>query len=477
MAVIQTSHGAVNVQNWGYMLQGLNGNPLSAVEIAAAAHDLMVIDFSRDGTDARAFTPTQVDNMANGSGGEKLMVSYISIGEVSDFRDEWDADWTTTGLATGQLTAQAPDWLGPVNPDWPESRKVRYWDQGWQDLIFNDSHTGWLDKIVGNGFDAAYLDIVDAYYYWAVEAPNAVREAGDPARNDEMDAAQRMIDFIVDMTAHARETNPDFFVILQNGDFIIDALANADAARKTALLDAIGGIAVEDVYFGGNADENNAFNPDEERVHVLQRDFLANGKFVLSVDYINQPGKISAFIAAAVEDGFMPYVAPDRDLDRLSDPLGTAIATAGADVWLGGASADTFAALGGADVFNGMGGNDTLSGGQGADKIFGGAGADRLYGQGGNDLLSGGRGADRLKGGFGADTFVFEKRTGKDTVSDFLDGSDHLKILGLATSFTDLKAHAATVAGHLEITYGTDTLVVMGLTKALLTAGDVDIFA
>jgi hypothetical protein len=33
------------------------------------------------------------------------------------------------------------------------------------------------------------------------------------------------------------------------------------------------------------------------------------------------------------------------------------------------------------------------------------------------------------------------------------------------------------VDGHLEITYGTDTLVVMGLTKALLTAGDVDIFA
>ena len=210
---------------------------------------------------------------------------------------------------------------------------------------------------------------------------------------------------------------------------------------------------------------------------MLQHDFLANGKFVLSVDYIDQPGKISAFIAAAVEDGFMPYVAPDRDLDRLSDPLGTATATAGADVWLGGASADTFAALGGADVFNGMGRNDALSGGHGADKIFGGAGADRLYGQGGNDLLSGGTGADRLKGGFGADTFVFEKRTGKDTVSDFLDGSDHLKILGLATSFTDLKAHAATVDGHLEITYGTDTLVVMGLTKALLTAGDVDIFA
>ncbi len=475
MAIVQTSHGAVDVQNWGYMLQGLNGNPLTAGEFAAASHDLLVIDFSRDGTNAKAFTPAQVASMANGAGGEKVMVSYISIGEVNDFRDEWNPAWTATGQADGQLTAQAPDWLGPVNPDWPEGRKIRYWDSDWQNLIFNDAHTGTLDRIVGNGFDAAYLDIVDAYYYWAVEAPNTARHPGDPAKGNEKDASQRMIDFIVDMTAHARETNPKFFVILQNGDEIIDALANTDATRKAALLDAIGGIAVEDVYFGGGKDENNAFNPDEERIHILKRDFLANGKFVISVDYVNQAAKISAFVAAAVEDGFMPYVAPDRDLDRLSDPRGTAAATSGADVWLGTAAADHFAALGGTDVFNGLGGSDTLWGGAGADIIFGGAGMDRLAGQYGNDTLSGGQGNDRLAGGAGADTFVFEKATGTDTVVDFVDGVDHLRIVGLAATFTDLKAHATTVDGHLEISFGTDQLIVLGLTKAALTASDVTI--
>jgi cysteinyl-tRNA synthetase len=475
MTVIQTAHGAVNVNNWGYMLQGLNGAPLSAAAVSQASHDLMVIDFSRDGTNANAFTPTQVSNMANGAGGEKVMVSYISIGEVSDFRDEWNEGWTTTGTATGNLTAQAPDWLGPVNPDWPESRKVRYWDSEWQNLIFNDAKTGWLDKIVGNGFDAAYLDIVDAYYYWAVEAPNSVRKPGDPARLDEKDAAQRMIDFIVDMTAHARLTNPDFFVILQNGDFIIDALANTDATRKAALLDAIGGIAVEDVYFSGAADENNPFNPDEERIAILQKDFLGNGKFVFSVDYINQPGKITQYIAAAVEDGIMPYVAPDRDLDRLGSPLGTGTATNGNDVWLGNAAAETFGALNGNDVFNGMGGNDWLYGGAGNDKMFGGAGADRLFGQWNNDLLDGGKGADTLKGGAGIDRFVFEKGTGTDTVLDFTDGTDKIRIEKLAASFADVLAHSKTVAGNLEITYGTDKLIVIGLTKAELNAVDVEI--
>jgi cysteinyl-tRNA synthetase len=457
------------------MLQGLNGAPLAVTPIAAAAHDLMVTDFSRNGTNAQAFTPAQVNAMANGAGGEKVMVSYISIGEVSDFRDEWDAGWTTTGLATGQLTASAPDWIGPVNPDWPESRKVRYWDPGWQALIFNDAGTGWLDQIVKNGFDAAYLDIVDAYYFWAVEAPAGVRQPGDPALNNEKDAAQRMIDFVVNMTAHARETNPNFFVILQNGDFIIDALAATDPARKAALLDAIGGIAVEDVYFGGNADENNGFNPDEERIAILKRDFLGNGKFVLSVDYVNQQGKVDKFVAAAVEDGFFPFVAPDRDLDRLSAPQGVSVATAAADVWLGETAGETFSALGGNDIFNGIGGNDTLNGGGGNDRVFGGTGSDLLRGQWGADLLNGQRGNDTLSGGAGNDTFVFEKGTGRDTVLDFVDGTDRLRIVDLASSFADLKAHAVTMSGHLEITYGTNVLIVEGLTRATLTVDDVTI--
>ena len=224
MPIVQTARGAVDVFNWGYQLQGDN---FAVPQLAAAAHDLLVIDYSLDGRLDEAFTAQEVADMAGGPGGPKVMVSYISIGEVEDFRSHWDPGWTANGRANGADTALAPHWLGPTNPDWPESRKVRYWEAGWQEVIFNDSHTGWLDTIVAQGFDAAYLDIVDAYYFWAVEATPAERLPGDPAFGDEKDAAQRMIDFVVAMTAHARETNPDFFVILQNGDFIIDALAES----------------------------------------------------------------------------------------------------------------------------------------------------------------------------------------------------------------------------------------------------------
>ncbi|MCB1517473.1 MAG: endo alpha-1,4 polygalactosaminidase [Hyphomicrobiaceae bacterium] len=415
MPVFETSTGRVNVKNWGYMLQQSGG--LNANDIAKEHHDLIVMDFSEDGTGANAFSKAQIDKIKDGPGGRTVAVSYLSIGEASEFRDHWDPAWTTNGKADGNLTASAPDWLGPTNPDWPESRKVRYWDPEWQDIIFNDAKTGWLDKIVAQGFDAAYLDIVDAYYYWAVEVPNAQREAGDPAKNDEKDAAQRMIDFIVDLTAHARETNPDFFVILQNGEFIIDALEGTDNARKSALLDAIGAIAVEDTYFIGGKDENNGLHPDKDKIHVLQHDFLDNGIPVFAVDYLNNQSKQDKFEQLAIGDGFIPYAAPTRELDVMGGQLGGGKATGQNDLLSGNNKANEIAGKGGNDILQGFAGDDRLSGGKGDDDLFGGRGKDKL---------NGGMGKDALTGGANADRFIFAPDNGRDDVLDFQDGKDKL---------------------------------------------------
>ncbi len=363
-------------------------------------------------------------------GGRSVVVSYISIGEASDFRDYWDKDWTTTGKATGKLTKEAPDWLGPVNPDWPESRKVRFWDEEWQNTMFNDRKTGDLDAIVKAGFDAAYLDIIDAYYFWGAEVAKADRHAGDPVNQQQ--AAQRMVDFVVDLTKHARETNPDFFVIPQNGAWILDDLG-ADSARKKAYIDAIGGIAVEDLYYRGDKDENNPLKPDEATIAILKRDFLDKGIPVFVVDYINGSARVDAFNKMALADGFIPFAAPERDLDRLvgtydGDPAYIR-PTAGSDTLRGSTLADTIDGLAGNDRITGREGNDTLSGGEGADVLGGGAGNDKLSGGAGNDTLHGGVGKDVLTGGLGKDRFVFDTMPSAgtiDTLTDFNVVDDRL---------------------------------------------------
>lgn len=423
MLTFQTSTGAVQVDTWGYELQGTKGKPLQTSLLASATHDLLVIDASHDGTDALRFTKDEITRMKDGMGGRSVVVSYVSIGEASDFRDYWRASWTSTGDSTGKLTDKAPGWLGPVNPDWPESRKIRYWDADWQKIIFNDKKTGELDAIVKAGFDAAYLDIVDGYYFWGAEVSSKDKKSGDPATLKQ--AAQRMVDFIVDLTDHARETNPNFFVIPQNGGWILNDLGS-DNARKQQYLKAIGGIAIEDLYYRGDADENNALNPDKETIAMLKRDFLAKGKPVFVVDYLNDSKLVADFNKRALKDGFIPFAAPDRDLDQLVGTYNGEKAyiqpTAKADTLRGSNLADTISGLAGDDRIDGRRGNDVLNGNDGNDILKGGSGDDKLYGGNGADKLYGGSGKDILSGGAGKDTFVFDTKpstSNVDRITDF----------------------------------------------------------
>jgi cysteinyl-tRNA synthetase, unknown class len=470
MPRFKTLRGPIDVFQWGYQLQGKNGAPLSERKLTAAEHDMLVIDFARDGTNDSAFSKSEVAAISAGSDNSRLLVSYISIGEASDYRDDWDKSWTTTGKAAADLTAQAPGWLGPTNPDWPESRKVRYWDEGWQKLIFNDAKTGWLDSIVGNGFDAAYLDIVDAYYFWAAEAKPSERMAGDPVTAT--DAAQRMADFIVKMTTHARKTNPDFFVIQQNGDFIVSDMGDADPSLKQAFYDSIGGIAVEDLYFYGSKDEDNTYRPDQNRIRVLKEDYLAKGKAVFVVDYLKDPKKIDTFLKKAIADGFLPTVASDRDLDRLSPAATTDTSSNKRDVWLGTAEADIFKAGKGSDILNGMGDDDRLSGGAGKDYLSGSDGADILSGGSDRDWLAGGTGDDLLKGGRGGDLFVFRPNDGTDRIRDFDTDADRIDLKAFSVSFSTLLLNAVDENGATRIKLGDDSLILDGVRKSDLSSND-----
>lgn len=322
-----TADGKRTVRHWGYLLQGSGkgrkSHKLSITELKKAPHDLLVMDYSNDGTSKGAFTAKQIQALKDRRKKNSVVVSYISIGEASDYRDHWQDNWTTYSdaemRAAGTTTDKAPAWLGANNPDWPNSRKVRYWDKGWQDIIFNGSGTGWLDQIIAAGFDGAYLDIVDGYYHWGAEIPGTPdwRE-GDP--KTEREAAARMIDFITAMTTHARSFNPEFLIIPQNAPFIIDALEDEDHPRRDAYIAAISAIACEDVFFRGSKAENNGLKPDKHVLKILEANFLDSAKPVLVVDYINEPEKVDEFYKVAIENRFLPYAAPSRELGVLSKP-------------------------------------------------------------------------------------------------------------------------------------------------------------
>lgn len=153
-----SSFGAVT--DWGYRLQPSAGQARAAylAEMASQPWDLLVTDYSYDGSGAARLTAAEVSQIRAGTKG--LVVAYLSIGEAENYRDYWMTAWDANG--DGMPDAGAPSWLGPENPDWPGNYKVRYWDPAWERLIYG-SPSAYLDQIIDAGFDGAYLDIIDAY--------------------------------------------------------------------------------------------------------------------------------------------------------------------------------------------------------------------------------------------------------------------------------------------------------------------------
>jgi Ca2+-binding RTX toxin-like protein len=95
----------------------------------------------------------------------------------------------------------------------------------------------------------------------------------------------------------------------------------------------------------------------------------------------------------------------------------------------------------------GRGGDDTILGNAGRDRLEGEAGDDNLNGGQGNDILIGGIGDDRLRGAAGRDQFWFDAslNEGTDTIVDFQDGRDLLRIEG--AEFNDLILSTQVVGG------------------------------
>lgn len=124
----------------------------------------------------------------------------------------------------------------------------------------------------------------------------------------------------------------------------------------------------------------------------------------------------------------------------------------------GGSGSDTIKGNVASNTLRGYEGNDKLYGREGNDTLTGGSGRDKLYGQGGRDSLY---------GNSGSDTFVFQSTTdsissAKDTIRDFVRGSDRIDLRGIDANtnldgnqaFSFIGSKGFTKAGQLKFAGG-----------------------
>ncbi len=283
----------INASNWAYQLQNISISEISN----NTTFDLVVIDYSADGTDAQKFTSNEIMQIKNSG---KKAIAYISIGEAETYRPYWENTWDVDN--NGIPDANAPFWLGNENPDWKGNYEVRYWDEEWQKIIFT-----YLDTIIAQKFDGIYCDIVDGYYYWKEIA------------KEKDDADTLMIQFLSNIRAYVdNKTSNQFYIIPQNGEFIIEE-NNVTPALRQKYFNSIDAIGIEDVFFYGDLDEDNPYNPDNTRLNVLTQ-FIQNKKNIFSVEYLTDTNLIATYISKAEDNGFIPYVSM-RPLDVLNDGI------------------------------------------------------------------------------------------------------------------------------------------------------------
>lgn len=277
--------GLAAVDDFVYQLQNVN---LTA--IGNTAYDLVVIDYSADGSDAAKFSAAQIAALKHSPGGEKIVLSYMSIGEAETYRFYWQSGWDADG--NGVPDPGAPAWLDIENPNWPGNYKVRYWDAGWQSIVLS-----YTDKLLDAGYDGAYLDIIDAYEYYAGQGRTG--------------AAQEMADFVAAIAAHARARDPDFYILPQNAPEL------AGLVPAAAYLNIVDGLGQEDIYYGYDADDQATPISVTQYLETYLDVFEHAGKLVLTIDYATTPAHIDDAYTKSLAKGYVPFVTV-RKLDQLT---------------------------------------------------------------------------------------------------------------------------------------------------------------
>lgn len=268
-----SEHDWLAVNDFLYQLQRADPD-----RIGDTAFDLVVVSISAAGGSREV-----IENLKYSPGGDILVLCYMSIGQAEDYRFYWQPEWNQ----------DPPGWLEEPDPDWAGDYWVRYWDTGWQTIIYGTPES-YLDQIIELGFDGIYLDRVDAYQYFQEQG----RES----------AAREMADFVIGMAEYARQRAPGFGVFPQNSEEL--------GIMFPDYLETVTGIGVEDIYYGNLHDHQASPADWTARREEILHQWVDAGKLVLTIDYTSKPEQINDAYTRSRANGFVPYVA-DRSLGRL----------------------------------------------------------------------------------------------------------------------------------------------------------------
>lgn len=275
----------LTAKSWAYQLTNLG--EAQRKRIADSSYDLVVVDYAWDPVTGQAEVPLTREQVAamqkKPDGSRRLIIAYLSIGESENNRYYWRPEWNK----------KRPSWMKGESKNWKGNYLVEYWRPEWQRIIYGNAQS-YVDRIIAGGYDGFYIDRADAYYYFG----------------DTKQARDRMSTFVIDLIRYIRSKQPNAAILMQNAEELLEG---------AAYVDAIDGVAKEDLLFGITHREELNTKGDIDSSTKLLDDAKAQGKAIFVVEYLLKDANIARAKDYMAKHGFVLYYGP-RGLFEIRDP-------------------------------------------------------------------------------------------------------------------------------------------------------------
>ena len=253
-------------------------------EIMNSNASLFIIDYSSDGTDKKAFTKTQIDNLRNSG---KTILAYLNVGAAENWRYYWKK------LDKGIILSPLQGWQGEYY--------VKYWYDSWISIVKE-----YLGKIVNAGFDGVMFDWVNIYMSQTLQIDT---------KKSQRDLKYAMADTL----RKVMSTYPNLKYAFVNGDDLLVEFPD--------LIKYVRYVVVESVFFS-NLKSKVGTQEFENRIKTLTT-LTQQNVIVLSVEYIDNGNPLDKENASRIKDyirmckgyGFLYYIAKsNQKLDTINVP-------------------------------------------------------------------------------------------------------------------------------------------------------------
>lgn len=131
------------------------------------------------------------------------------------------------------------------------------------------------------------------------------------------DYRQDMRDFVQAISTYAKEINPEFAVVPQNGCELVSSTGEETGVPDQAYLGAIDAIGREDLFYGYNVDNHPTPVGERRYMQSFLDTALAHGITILITDYCSSPSYVDDSYTQNAGAGYVSFAADHRGLDDI----------------------------------------------------------------------------------------------------------------------------------------------------------------